>query len=316
MKKLKILIIAFAVMFLGIGSVYALNVPNNHLVSPRWVYNHMRNKNVVIVDIRVPRAYSSGHIPGSVDIPFPSIMQKYIGINVLGNIASPQKITNIYRRAGITNRSIIIFTGAGMSKFPLGYSSETRALWTAWFYGLRNTAILNGGLAAWMYDKLPVTTTPSRPMESNFKIATINLRSRVSYQRIWKYLETRDAVLIDARPVAWYKGMDHDKRFVKHGHVPGAINVPFKKFEKISRRGYYEFVTPREARIIMIHAGVNLRKPMITYCNTGYWASLDWFVAKFVIGKKNVADYNGSWTQYSRIPNAPIVDLHIHNYKK
>ncbi len=316
MKKLKILIIAFAVMFLWVGSIYALNVPKNHLVSPRWVYNHMHNKNMVIVDIRAPKAYASGHIPGAVDIPFPSIMQDYVGIKVLGNIASPQRITDIYKHAGITGRSIIVFTGGGLSKFPLGYSSETRALWTAWFYGLKNTAILNGGLARWMYDKLPVTVKPSHPTESNFKIVDINLYSRAPYQRIWKYLETRDVILIDARPSAWYNGIDHDKRFVKHGHIPGAINVPFKKFERMNSAGYYEFVTPAEARAIMIKAGVSFEKPVITYCNTGYWASLDWFVTKFLIGKNDVADYNGSWTQYSRLPNAPIVDLHIHNYKK
>ncbi len=314
MKKLKILLFTFLVMFFGISSVYALNVPKDHLVSPHWVYSHMHNKNLVIVDVRVPKAYASGHIPGSVNIPFPSIMQNYIGIKILGNIASPEKMTGIYRRAGITNHSIIVFTGGGISKFPLGYSNETRALWTGWFYGLTKMAILNGGLARWMKDKLPVTTKPSHPVASNFTIMKMRLRSRATYQRIWKYLYIHNVVLIDARPVAWFKGLDHDPRFIKHGHIPGAINVPFTEFEKMSKAGYYEFVTPAEARAILVKAGVSFRKPIITQCNTGYWASADWFVIKFLLHKNNVADYNGSWVQYSRIPNAPIVDLHIHKY--
>ncbi|MCL4542460.1 MAG: rhodanese-like domain-containing protein [Deltaproteobacteria bacterium] len=315
MKKIKVLLLAISLVFFGVGSVYALNVPKDHLVSPRWVYSHIHNKNLIIIDVRVPKAYDSGHIPGAVNIPSgPAIMQNYINLPILGNIASPEKITSVYRHAGITNHSVIVFYGGGMSALPAGYSSETRALWTGWFYGLTKLAILNGGLARWMRNKLPVATKPSHPAAGNFKITNIRLNSRATYQNVWKYLYVHNAVLIDARPAAWYKGIDHDPRFIKHGHIPGAINIPFSKFERMSKAGYYEFVTPQQAKVILAKAGVNLGKPVITQCNTGYWASLDWFVIKFMLGKNNVADYNGSWVQYSRIPNAPIADLHIHNY--
>lgn len=309
MKRLKILIPAFLILFFGIGSAYALNVPKDHLVSPRWVYSHMHNKNLVIVDVRPPAGYASGHIPGAVDIPFYSIQQDYPGIPILGDIASPERMTNIYRYAGITKRSVIVFYEGNMSAMPFGYSKETRELWEAWFYGLTKVAIVNGGLSKWIAEKLPVTTKPFHPIRSNFKITKIRLNSRATYQRIWSFLYTHKAVVIDSRPPEYYNGVDSDARFSRHGHIPGAINVPRSTLEKKTKAGYYEFVTPAEAVAILKKAKVNLSKPIITQCNTGFWASEDWFVIKFLVGKKNVADFNDSWVVYSRISNAPVANI-------
>jgi thiosulfate/3-mercaptopyruvate sulfurtransferase len=47
-------------------------------------------------------------------------------------------------------------------------------------------------------------------------------------------------------------------------------------------------------------------KPVISYCNTGHWASTNWFVLSEVLGKKNVRIYDGSMVEWSAKPALPI----------
>ena len=47
-------------------------------------------------------------------------------------------------------------------------------------------------------------------------------------------------------------------------------------------------------------------KPVISYCNTGHWASTNWFVLSEVLGKKNVRVYDGSMVEWSAKKELPI----------
>jgi len=46
--------------------------------------------------------------------------------------------------------------------------------------------------------------------------------------------------------------------------------------------------------------GIDLKKPLIIYCNTGHKARGLWFVSKFIDGMENVKVYDGSMVEYSR----------------
>ena len=44
----------------------------------------------------------------------------------------------------------------------------------------------------------------------------------------------------------------------------------------------------------------------MTYCNTGHWAAIDWFVLSEVLGRKNTRLYAGSMAEWSHDPSRPI----------
>ena len=45
---------------------------------------------------------------------------------------------------------------------------------------------------------------------------------------------------------------------------------------------------------------------MITYCRIGERSSHTWFVLTYLLGFKNVRNYDGSWTEWGNLVNVPI----------
>lgn len=45
---------------------------------------------------------------------------------------------------------------------------------------------------------------------------------------------------------------------------------------------------------------------MIAYCRIGERSSYSWFVLKYLLGYKNVVNYDGSWTEWGNLVGAPI----------
>ena len=43
-----------------------------------------------------------------------------------------------------------------------------------------------------------------------------------------------------------------------------------------------------------------------SYCNTGHWASVNWFVISEVMGKDNVKLYDGSMVEWTNDPKRPV----------
>ncbi len=46
--------------------------------------------------------------------------------------------------------------------------------------------------------------------------------------------------------------------------------------------------------------------PILTYCTIGGRASTAWFALTYLLGRTNVAVYDGSWAQWGRTPGAPV----------
>jgi thiosulfate/3-mercaptopyruvate sulfurtransferase len=62
-----------------------------------------------------------------------------------------------------------------------------------------------------------------------------------------------------------------------------------------------------ELRVIYItQKGVDPAKETIAYCRIGERSSHTWFVLKYLLGLKNVRNYDGSWTEYGNLVAAPI----------
>jgi thiosulfate/3-mercaptopyruvate sulfurtransferase len=46
--------------------------------------------------------------------------------------------------------------------------------------------------------------------------------------------------------------------------------------------------------------GISQDRPVITYCNTGHMASVDWFVLHELLGFENVALFDGSMHSWAK----------------
>jgi len=294
MKRIVSLVVVF--LFIVSSAAFALSIPKTHLVSVQWLAKNMNNPNLVIVDVRAPSAYKAGHIPHAVNIPKGLNFQKgFIG-NIKYLLDTPYEITKVFRDAGISNNSIVVFCSFSSKK---GYTLDTREFFEAWMYGLHNTAILKGGIKAWISSNKPLSKKIVMPKKGSFKIADMSLSSIATWPDIYYYLATKKIQLIDAREPRHYKGLDKDPRLQKHGHIPGAVEVPYYDFVK-KVGSYYELFAPEKVKKILKSKGISIFKPIIVYCNTGHLASGDWFVIKFLAGAKNIRLYDASIQEYSR----------------
>lgn len=288
MKKFfSVLVLAFV---LALPS-FALSVPSTHLVSANWLAKNA--KNVVIVDLSKPKIFAKGHIPGAVNIPKKLFFEGYLG-NIKHLLDTPFQIERLFRNAGINNNSTVIFVSH--VKKSVRYADMARGFWTAWVYGMKNIAILDGGIEAW---KGGLTTTISMVKRGNFKPITSLNNSLATWKNIYSALINKSSQLVDAREMKHYVGRDRDPRLTRHGHIPGSIKVSAYLFNKKNGK-LFKLVSPDIAKAMVKKDGVSLNKPIIVYCNTGHIAAGTWFVLKFLVGIKNVSNYDASMFEYSR----------------
>jgi thiosulfate/3-mercaptopyruvate sulfurtransferase len=301
MKRVGLMV--FVLSFFVASPLFALQVPSTHVVSANWLAKHMNNSHIVIIDVRAPKDYAAGHIPHAVSMNKGEYFQKGAMGDIGHVLDTPKMITDVFRKAGLSNNSVIVFYSSNAAE--KGYTFATREFWTAWMYGLRNTAILHGGIEAWINQKHPVSKAMVSPKMGNFAIKDMSLNAIATWPDMYYALGTKNVQLVDAREPAHFNGTDTDKRLMKHGHIPGAVEVAYFKFLK-KHGDYYELVSSKEAKNILKMSKISLHKPIIDYCNTGHLASGDWFAIKFLAGAKDIRMYDASMYEYTRT-NLPVV---------
>jgi len=291
MKKLAIVTSAAVALS---ASLFALDLPANHIVDATWLKKNA--KNVVIVDLSKAKDYAVGHIPGAVNIPKGKFFQGKMG-DIGHLLDNPAQVKEIFDNAGINNDSTIVFTAH--VKKAKKFTDMTRGLWTAWVYGLKNVAILDGGIEAWKGD---LSKDAPQVKPGNFEPKAFSTTDVKTWRDVYSAQINKDQQIVDAREMKHYEGKDNDKRLLKHGHIPGAKKVSAYLFAK-KQGDVFKLVSADEAKKMIKDDGVDINKPVILYCNTGHLATGTWFAMKFLAGAKNVGDFDGSMYEYTRTDN-------------
>ena len=60
--------------------------------------------------------------------------------------------------------------------------------------------------------------------------------------------------------------------------------------------------------LVALYEGKNIKPDgeIIAYCRIGERSSLTWFVLKYLLGYEKVKNYDGSWTEWGNLVDAPI----------
>ncbi|MFM1950500.1 MAG: hypothetical protein RL418_187, partial [Actinomycetota bacterium] len=87
------------------------------------------------------------------------------------------------------------------------------------------------------------------------------------------------------------------------GHIPTAASIPWSSaiLEDESFKPLAEL-----QQIYLANTGFNPQEDFIAYCRIGERSSHTWFVLKYLIGVKNVRNYDGSWTEWGNLVGVPI----------
>lgn len=269
------------------------------LVTTDWVYENSTKPGVRVLEVSVdPGVYEKGHVAGAVGLKWHSELCDPVS----RDIVSKENFEKLCSRAGITPETTVVLYGDNNNWF---------ACWGFWIftiYGHANVKIMNGGRTKWELEKRPWdTAAPSyAAAEYKAKDADGSLRARLS-DVVKAAKQEAPAALIDVRSPEEYSGKviapaGIQELSIRAGHVPTAKNVPWKK--AVNDDGTFKPV--EELRKIYAEAGADGSKPIIAYCRIGERSSHTWFVLKFLLGYKDVRNYDGSWTEYGNAVGVPI----------
>jgi len=275
------------------------------LVSPQWLDSHLHDSGLVVVDVRSAidgggeKAYLAAHIPGSVHSDYDKPGWRVTVNNVPFQLPSILEIQNLIGDLGIDEKTHVVVVPAGVNFTDFG--SAARVYWTLKVAGVPNVSILDGGVAAWKAAGLPTengagpTPTPKTIDAEGDKSSLADLAD------VAKIQQSGGATLIDARPASFFNGKERAPKVQAYGHIPGAIDVDSDSF--------YDDQTNRlkpQAELAAIASRIPAG-PVVTYCNTGHWSAIDWFVLHELLGRQNVKLYDGSMVEWSLDPHRPVV---------
>jgi len=286
-----------------VGSEFALDLPVNKLVDAKWLNKNMNDNSLVIVDIRGDAdLYGKSHISGAIAWSTADFRETRF-TDVPGYLPAPKAFTALMKKSGIAQDSKVVFYSDGKS--PGSYTIAALGIYVTDYYGFKNTAILNGGFAAWEKEGFKTDKKDVHRVASSWKITDMNVKNHASIADIDSATELKTAQIVDVRGDAQFNGSKSHLLVLKKGHIAGAKHLFAGNFTK--ERGEVFYLDPVSAKTQLERANVDASKPIIWICNTSWYASGGWFAAKYLGGVTGAKVYDGSFVEYTRAPDRDLV---------
>jgi thiosulfate/3-mercaptopyruvate sulfurtransferase len=271
------------------------------LVSVEWLAGEMGASDLRIVDAskHLPEAgrdacaeYADGHIPGAVFMNLEELVDPAAPIE--NTLPPPDRFASRMQALGLGDGSRIVLYDDSAVK------TSARAWFMLRMFGAHNVAILDGGLQAWIAAGHPLAKGVETRRHRHFTAWSEPGLVRSKAQMLAN-LASRAEQVVDARGAPRFTGASPETRpGLASGHIPGSLNVPYTALYRADGT----FKSPAELREVFTQAGVDLSRPVVTSCGSGVTACVIAF-ALHLIGKDDVALYDGSWTEWGADPDTP-----------
>jgi thiosulfate/3-mercaptopyruvate sulfurtransferase len=270
----------------------------NVLASTQWVDEHKSDANVVIAEVDVDtKAYEEGHVPGALGWNW----QTQLCDPVQRDIIKKADLEKLMSESGIANDTMVVLYGDNNNWFAAW------AFWQLKMYGHKDVRIMDGGRKKWLAEGRVVTKDSPAPKKASYRASEPDQSLRAYLPQVMEAYKSGKVAMVDVRSGDEFTGKilsppGLPETCQRGGHIPGAKNIPwaqacnddgtFKSFDQL--KALYE------------GKGVTADKDVIAYCRIGERSSHSWFVLKYLLGYKNVKNYDGSWTEWGNLVGAPV----------
>jgi molybdopterin synthase sulfurtransferase len=296
-----------------------------HLVYPKWLntlisggkpaaYDNGSNYVICHAHYRNYQDYLDGHIPGAMALDTLELESPETW-----NRRSPEELKMALEKHGICHDTTVILYGRysfpnNDDPFPGSAAGQLGAIRCAlimMYAGVNDVRVLNGGMAAWEAEKMPVSTDPVNPVPVADFGASVPLRPNlfVDMDEAKRMIASDNGDLVCTRSWSEYIGETSGYNYIEQkGRIPGAVYVQngsdayhMEQYQNLdyTTREYHEIVDMWAERNVLPE------KHLAFYCGTGWRGSEAWFNA-WLLGWPRVSVFDGGWFEWSSEPQNPI----------
>jgi thiosulfate/3-mercaptopyruvate sulfurtransferase len=270
------------------------------LIGTTWLAEHLNDPKVRVLESNEDvLLYDTGHIPGAQKIDW----HEDLNDAVVRDYVSRDQFQALLRRLGIDDSTTVVFYG-DKNNWWAAY-----ALWVFHLFGFTNTKILDGGRLKWEAESRPTTTDkPKYPATQYVAKERSDSEIRAFFRDVKAHLAKRGQ-LVDVRSPQEYTGeRTHMPEYpqegtLRGGHIPTAKSIPWAR--AANPDGTFKSAGDLRA-IYEQEQGLKPTDDVIAYCRIGERSSHTWFVLTYLLGYKNVRNYDGSWTEWGNAVRTPI----------
>ncbi|HNC10117.1 MAG TPA: sulfurtransferase [Anaerolineales bacterium] len=271
----------------------------DYLVETDWVASHLNDASLRIIESdEDPLLYAIGHIPGAAQVDWFTTLQHPLR----RDFVTKEQFESICSKLGITNDTTVVFYGDKSNWFAC------YALWLFQYYGHQNVRIMNGGRTKWEQEKRPLVKEVPSFSTTSYKAKEADKSIRAFREDVFKQIDAKKP-MVDVRSPKEYSGeLLHMPNYpqegaTRGGHIPDAVSIPWAQAVNESDS---TFKTSEELRTLYEGRNIKSDGEIIAYCRIGERSSLTWFVLKYLLGYPTVKNYDGSWTEWGNLVDAPI----------
>ncbi|WP_019934570.1 3-mercaptopyruvate sulfurtransferase [Oceanimonas smirnovii] len=272
------------------------------LVSPEWLSKHLTHQDVVVLDAswHMPASGRNGaeewqqqRIPGSRFFDFDGrIKDQHTSLPHM--LPDEKLFSKEVSALGISNHHIVVIYDS------LGLFAAPRAWWMFRAMGHHKVAVLNGGLPAWQQAGLPLEQTAPAAVPPGQFSARLQPGWIADADIVARALQQNNSRVLDARSRERFSGTAADPRpGVRAGHMPGALCLPFNELLQDGR------MLPEQELAAIFAPLLTPEQTLICTCGSGVTAAILALGAELA-GHKNIAVYDGSWTEWGGSADRPV----------
>jgi len=293
------LFVVIAYIMLGIASASAADPRGDMVVDAKWLIEHAKDPDLVLLHVGDADEYAAGHIPGARLVKLDDIsVSEHTKTGLMLEMPAAEDLRARLQKLGISDDSrIVVYYGKDW------VSPSTRVVFTLQYAGLcDHTRLLDGGMDAWKRAGGALSKDAASAQPG--KLAPLRVQPIVvDREYVRTHLAAPGIAIVDGRSTSYYDGVEvggaHGQRD-SVGHIKGAHSIPFTELTD----DHLMLKSQAELRALFDRAGVAPGDTVVGYCHIGQQATAMLFAAR-LLGHP-VRLYDGSFQDWSRGTDAPV----------
>lgn len=289
-----------------------VQVEKKVFVSPQWVMECIQNKEeIVILDAPYgkkeyildhdpgKREYEKKHIPGAVQIDKSEISGEDSDLNLY----NAEYVKDVFINKGVDQDTKLIV-------YSDGIILAARIAFAAYWLGVKEVYILNGGLYAWEKEGYETESGINQPLLKTDFGSDVPARPEILISNPDDLIEAKEKnpslVLASIRSWEEFIGGKSGYPYIEgEGSIPGSVYAKASTDRTntellLDDRGNFGNID--EILSEWKDWGIDSAQEVVFYCGAGWRAATAFFVVK-ELGWKNIKVFDGGWYQWNKYHN-------------